>query len=323
MVEANVRTSHPSRFALACLGGAALLCCVAYMTIGVRGNTAFVLELRGMRLGAMLVVGSAVAVSTIVFQTITANRILTPSIMGLDALYILCQTVLVFALTGLGYASMDPLLAFAGNALLMVAMALLLFLPMLRPNADLTLLLLAGVVLGLLFRSLTSILARIIDPNEFAVLQGAVFASFGSVRPDTLLLTAAVTVLGTIVVWRMRNALDVIALGPDAATGLGIEWRKTVTSLLILVAVLVAASTALVGPLAFLGLLVSAIALRLAGSERHGILLPAACCVAIIVLVGGQTLLQHFVGGAGTLSLIVEFIGGLIFLAMLFSRARR
>jgi iron complex transport system permease protein len=323
MLEPIGRAASPSNARLTLLGGAALLCCLAYLTVGLRGNIAFVLELRGLRLGAMLVVSVAVAISTVVFQTVSANRILTPSIMGLDALYILCQTALVFILSGLGFAGLDPLLAFVGNAVVMVAMALLLFLPMLSRSADLTLLLLTGVVLGVLFRSLTSMLARMIDPNEFAVLQGAVFASFGSVRLDTLTITAGVTALGAIVAWRMRYTLDVIALGGDAATGLGIDWRKTLTGLLILVAVLVAASTALVGPLAFLGLLVSAIAVRVADSERHALLLPVACGVSIIVLVGSQTLLQHVFGGAGTLSLIVEFAGGLVFLAMLFSGARR
>jgi len=323
VLELIGRAANPANTRLTFVAAAALMSCVAYMSIGLRGDMAFVLELRGLRLGAMLVVGVAVAVSTVVFQTISANRILTPSIMGLDALYILCQTALVFMLTGLGYSGIDPMIAFAGNAAIMIAMALLLFLPMLRQRADLTMLLLVGVVLGVLFRSLTSMLARMIDPNEFAVLQGAVFASFASVQPDTLLVAGIITISGAGIAWRMRNVLDVVSLGADAATGLGVEWGKTVTALLILVSILVAASTALVGPLAFLGLLVSAIAVRVANSERHSVLLPTACGVSIIVLVGGQTTLQHLVGGVGTLSLIVEFAGGLVFLAMLFAGARR
>ncbi|MCV3242836.1 iron chelate uptake ABC transporter family permease subunit [Mesorhizobium sp. ZC-5] len=310
-------------FRVAIMAAAALLACLAYMTIGLRGNLAFVLELRSVRLAAMVVVGVAVAVSTVVFQTVCANRIITPSIMGLDALYIFCQTALVFTLSGFGFAGIDPRLHFLGNFMAMTCLALVLFLPMLRRQFDLTLMLLTGVVLSVLFRSLTTLLARLIDPNDFAVLQGAVFASFNAVEPELLLLAAAITVAGTFIAWRARHVLDVLALGSDTAIGLGVAWRVTAAGLLVLVAALVSASTALVGPMAFLGLLVVSLAQRIVGTNRHAVLIPAAALTAIIVLVGGQTVLQHALGGEGSLGIVVEFAGGIVFLAILFASGRR
>ena len=320
---AALREGGRANLRLALTGGAALVACVAYMTVGLRGDLALALELRATRLAAMATVGTAVAISTVVFQTVAANRILTPSIMGLDALYVLCQTALVFALSGLGFAGIDPRLHFLGNFAAMTGLALALFLPMLGRRLVLALLLLTGVVLGVLFRSLSTLLARLIDPNDFAVLQGAVFASFSRVEPVLLLPAAVITIAGTALAWRMGHVLDVIALGPDAATGLGVTWRHTAAGLLVLVAALVAAATALVGPLAFLGLLVASLADRIAGTGRHALLLPTAALVAVVVLVGGQTLLQHGLGGEGTLGIVVEFVGGIVFLAMLFTGARR
>lgn len=308
---------------LAVMAAIALLVVAAFMTIGLRGNLAFALELRATRLAAMVLVGVAVAVSTVVFQTVCANRIITPSIMGLDALYVFCQTALVFALSGFGFSGIDPRLHFLGNFTAMAALALVLFLPMLRRRFDLTLMLLAGVVLGLLFRSLTTLLARLIDPNDFAVLQGAVFASFNSVEPDLLMLAGAITGVGAAVAWRARHVLDVLALGTDTAIGLGIAWRAAAAGLLVLVAALVSASTALVGPMTFLGLLVVSLAQRMVGTDRHAVLLPAAALTAIIVLVGGQTLLQHALGGEGNIGIVVEFVGGLVFLVLLFAGSRR
>jgi iron complex transport system permease protein len=308
---------------LAVMAAVALLIAVGFMTIGLRGNLAFVIELRAVRLAAMVVVGVAVAVSTVVFQTVCANRIITPSIMGLDALYVFCQTALVFALTGFGFAGMDPRLHFLGNFTAMTCLALVLFLPMLRRRFDLTLMLLTGVVLGVLFRSLTTLLARLLDPNDFAVLQGAVFASFNTVEPGLLLLAGVITVAGVATAWRARHVLDVLALGSDTAIGLGVAWRGTAAGLLVLVAALVSASTALVGPMAFLGLLVVSFAERIMGTSRHAILLPAAALTAIIVLVGGQTVLQHVLGGEGSLGIVVEFVGGIVFLAILFGGSRR
>jgi iron complex transport system permease protein len=324
MTETGVQRDmvRPDRH-LAIMAVVALLACAAFMTIGLRGNLAFAIELRSVRLAAMVVVGVAVAVSTVVFQTVCANRIITPSIMGLDALYILCQTALVFTLSGFGFAGIDPRLHFLGNFMAMTGLALVLFLPMLRRQFDLTLMLLTGVVLSVLFRSLTTLLARLIDPNDFAVLQGAVFASFNAVKPELLLLAAAITVAGTSIAWRARHVLDVLALGSDTAIGLGVAWRVTAAGLLVLVAALVSASTALVGPMAFLGLLVVSFTERIMGTSRHAVLIPAAALTAIIVLVGGQTVLQHALGGEGSLGIVVEFAGGIVFLAILFASGRR
>lgn len=305
------------------LGALALAAAVAFMTVGLRGNIAFALELRALRLLTLVQVGVAIAVSTVVFQTVTANRVLTPQIMGLDALYLFGQMVLVVALGSVGFVALDPRMKFAGEASLMMVMALLLFMPMLRRRFDVGLLLLTGVVLGVLFRSLASLIARLIDPNEFAVVQGASFANFNTVRPDLMVIGLVVTVIATVITWRKRHLLDVLALGSDSAIGLGVHWTRALTGLLMLVAALVAVSTALVGPVTFFGLLVVALAERIINSRRHHLLLPAAMLTGIIVLLGGQMLLQHVLGGASTLGVVIEFVGGLVFLAMLITTSKR
>jgi len=295
----------------------AALAVLAFLTLGLRGNLAFVLELRALRLAALVQVAVAIAVATVLLQTVTGNRILTPSIMGLDALYLLGQTLLVFLLGGIGFADIDPRLKFACTLAAMMALAAAVFLPLLRAQLSLYLMLLTGALLGILFRSLSSLLARLIDPNDFAVLQGVSYATFTAVPRDLLAIGLALTAAGTALAWRQRHVLDVVALGPAAAISLGVDWRRTVSGLLMLVVLLVAVSTALVGPVAFLGLLVVALAERLTGTQRHAVLLPAAACIAVAVLVGGQTVLQHGFGGAATLGVIVEFLGGLVFLILL------
>ena len=312
--------THPR---LLWLFAACVLVLVASLTVGLRGNIAFVLELRAIRLVALAEVAVAIAVSTVVFQTVTGNRILTPSIMGLDALYVFGQTLLVFSLGAIGYAAIDPTWKFLGDALVLAVLAGCLLFPVLGLRADLNLMLLAGVVLGVLFRSLSTLLARLIDPNDFAVVQDASFADFNTLRTELTLISGIVIAVATIAVWRLRHALDVMALGREAAIGLGIDWKRTVAISLALVVALVAVSTALVGPVAFLGLLVVAIAERVVGTQRHAVLLPGAVLVAILVLAGGQMLLQHALGGTSTLGIVIEFAGGLVFLLLLLSKVRR
>lgn len=303
--------------------GLALFCATLFMGLGLRGNLAFVLELRALKLLALVQVAVAVAVATVLLQTVTGNRILTPSIMGLDALYLLGQTAMVFLLGGLGFAAVDPRLKFFSALLAMVGIAAVVFLPIVRRHLSLYRMLLTGALLGILFRSLTSLLARLIDPNGFAVLQGSSYANFSAVRGDLLVPGMMMTAAGAVAAWRLRHVLDVVALGPAAATALGIDWSRTVTGILMLVVMLVAVSTALVGPVVFLGLVVVALAERLTGTQRHAVLLPASALIAVAVLTGGQTLLQHGLGGAGVLGVVVEFVGGLLFLFLLATERRR
>lgn len=305
------------------LAALAVVVAVAFMTVGLRGNIGFALELRAVRLVTLVQVGVAIAISTVVFQTVTANRVLTPQIMGLDALYLFGQMALVLTLGSVGYVALDPRLKFAGEAGLMMVMALVLFLPMLRRRFDIGLLLLTGVVLGVLFRSLAMLIARLIDPNEFAVVQGWSFADFNTVRPDLVVVGLAVTTIAAVIIWRLRRLLDIVALGADSATGLGVDWTKALAGLLLLVAALVAVSTALVGPVTFFGLLVVALAERIVNSRRHHLLLPAAMLTAVVVLLGAQMLLQHVLGGAATLGVVIEFVGGLVFLVMLITTSKR
>ena len=91
------------------------------------GNRAFILHLRAIKLGSLLVVAAAVGVSTLLFQTVAANRVLTPSIMGFDALYVLLQTAMVAGLGVAGFAAIPDVQKFLMELVVMCALAVLLF----------------------------------------------------------------------------------------------------------------------------------------------------------------------------------------------------
>ena len=89
---------------------------------------------------------------------------------------------------------------------------------------------------------------------------------------------------------------------------------------MLTVSLLVAVSTALVGPTLFFGLLVSALACRLFPVPYHAIQLPAACLLACAILIIGQTLFERVFHFAATLSILIECIGGSVFLYLLLAR---
>ncbi|MBX9244037.1 iron chelate uptake ABC transporter family permease subunit [Actinotalea ferrariae] len=314
---------RPARV-LAVLGLVAALCVVGFLTVDARGAWDFVLPFRGVKVVALLLVAYAIAVSTVLFQTVTENRILTPSIMGFDALYVALQTGLVFAVGSARLAAVDPHLRFAVEVLLMVGLAGLLFRWLFTgARRSLHLLLLAGIVIGVLLRSVSSFLQRLIDPNEFAVLQDALFASFNAVDTELLGLAALLVAGASVVAWRERRAYDVLLLGHPTATVLGVDHARTVTRVLVVVAVLVSVSTALVGPVTFFGLLVAHLAYQLVGSHQHRHVLPAAALLAAITLIGGQAVLEHVLGLDTALSVVVELLGGLVLLTLLLREGRR
>lgn len=282
------------------------------------GNRAFILHLRATKLAGLFVVGAAVGIATVLFQTVAANRVLTPSIMGFDALYVLLQTGLVAALGVAGFAALPVAAKFLAEVAAMSLLAGLLFGTLLGRGArDIPRTILTGVILGVLFRSLSTFLARIMDPNAFAVVQSVSFASFGSI--DAALLPMAALILTACVAGAMGLSprLDVLALGREVAVSLGLRFDRLVLVTLGLVGMLVSVSTALVGPVAFFGLLVAGLAHGLSPSARHAVLLPVAGLIGAVILVAGQTLFERLMGQTGTLSVVVEFAGGLFFLFLL------
>lgn len=299
------------------IGAVAAVAMVAFMTIGARGNWDFVLPFRGTKLLALVLVAYSIAVSTVLFQTITNNRILTPAIMGFDWLYLLLQTILVFLL-GAATSSIDPRLMFLAEIGTMTSFSLILYRFLFSGNVrDIHLLILVGVVFGTLFRSISGLLQRLIDPNDFVVLQDRMFASFNSVDGDLLLISALMVALASIVAWRIFHTFDVMALGREAAISLGVDHRRITMIVLILVTVFVSVSAALVGPVTFFGLLVANLAYIVMPTAKHRYLLPAAVLIAIICLVGGQTILERLFAFDTALSIVIEFAGGLFFILYL------
>ncbi|WP_108500632.1 iron chelate uptake ABC transporter family permease subunit [Paracoccus indicus] len=282
------------------------------------GNRGFILSLRATKLAALVTVAVAIGVATVLFQTVAANRVLTPSIMGFDALYVLMQTLMIVLLGNAGFAGLSAGPKFGIDVGVMTALAVVLFGTLLAKGArDIPRMILTGVILGVLFRSVSQFLGRVLDPNEFAVVQAVSFASFNRVDAALLPVAGVLTAVAVMAAIRLSPQLDVLALGRESAVSLGLRYRALVMGTLALVAMLVSVSTALVGPVAFFGLIVAGLAHGAMQNARHAGLIPAAGLIAAILLVGGQWLFERILGQAATLSVVVEFAGGLFFLYLL------
>lgn len=277
---------------------------------------------------AIVLVSVAVGVSTVIFQTVTGNRILTPALMGFDSLYLLIQTMLVFFMIPrdaavIGGLTSGGLSGFLGQTAIMVVASTSLYLWLLGGRrTDIHLLLLVGVVFGVFFRSASSFFQRLLDPAAYLQIQDAMFASFRGVQLDVLVACGVIVVGGLVAVAILGRRLDVMLLGRDPAVALGVNHRRVTIVVLVVVSFLVSASTALIGPVLFFGLIVANAAYALLGTTLHRFTLPVASLLGVIALAGGEMVLGAL-GVESALSIVIEFAGGLLFLFLLLTNRAR
>ncbi|MGC6769318.1 iron chelate uptake ABC transporter family permease subunit [Enterococcus sp. LJL51] len=303
---------------------AVIAVCFLYLTYKTYGNWSFALALRGKKLAAFILVGIGSAFGTISFQTMTQNHFLTPNILGLDSLYVFIQTVLFFFLGGQVILGQESLLQFLGNILLMMGISILLSKFLLgRGKNDLFLLLMIGMILGTFFNSISTFLQVVMDPNEYDLLQGKLFASFGNVNSHYLLLAGLLLAVFAGYLWHQSHALDVLHLGHDQAMNLGIEVSGFQLLVLIAVSGIVGISTALVGPVTFLGFIVANMSYQLMGTYRHRELFIGGSLLAILLLVSGQFLVEQIFALNTTLSIVIEFGGGVYFVGKIISERKQ
>lgn len=278
---------------------------------------------RAKRVAAIVIVGVAIAVSTVIFQTIVKNRILTPSIMGLDSVYVFIQTSMIF----FGGASSAILLNSKANYFVSMALLVLFTLFVFKflfkfTKNNVFLLLLIGIILGTLFGNLATFMQMMISPEDFLILQNNLFGSFSAVDESLLGITGIIVLVSILFVLKDFNSLDVMSLGRDHAMNLGVNYDRKVSQLLVIIAVLVSAATALVGPMMFLGLLVVNIAHEVFSTYRHVYLIIGSAMISVITLVFGQMIIQFMFDGGVELSVIINLVGGLYFIYLMLRRSK-
>ena len=286
-------------------------------------NYRFNLSLRIPKVLGILIAGGTISVASILFQTITNNRIITPSIIGLDALYNLVQTIAVFIFGSTSIFMVNKTVNFLSSGILMVILAMILFKVVLgKSGNNIFLLLLVGTVVGTLFRSMSSFMQVLIDPNEFDALQAKLFASFSLVNTEIIIVSIIILVILALVLYKDFSKLDVMSLGREQAINLGVNYDKFSKKILMVVAILVSLSTALVGPITFLGILVVNLTYEITKTYRHSVLLIVGTLISIIALVGGQFLVERVFTFNTTISIIINFIGGIYFINLLLRESK-
>lgn len=284
----------------------------------------FAMGLRAPRLVAMLTAAFAIASASMVFQTIIRNTIVTPCLLGMNSLYVLVHTAVVFFLGSGSEFATDPVLSFLIDLVIMGAVAYFVYNTIFaKTGGNVLYILLIGTVLSTFFSSAQTSLTRIMDPNEYDALLNTLVANFSNVNSAVILPSIVLLALVGFCLRRELCLLDVLSLGKDPAVNLGVNYDRVIRRLMLGVALYIAIATALVGPLSFLGLITANLSREIFKTYRHSVLIAGSVLVGMFILVAGQFVVEHLAVYSIPVSVFITIGGGLYFLYLILTSAKR
>ncbi|WP_103980928.1 iron chelate uptake ABC transporter family permease subunit [Helcococcus massiliensis] len=272
---------------------------------------------------AMLIAATCHAFATLLFQTVTNNRIITPSLLGFEAVYSTINTATMYFLGINSFIALSGMTFYLSQIGIMILISLLLFSTLLKKDRGVDFLLLVGIIMGQGLRSISAFMRRLLSPSEFDVLQAKLFASVNNSDSSYFLISAILVVLVVGIIFSRRSKLNVIGLGSSASTNLGIDYKKTVIYSLIGISILMSVSTALIGPMNFFGFLIVSLTYEFANTYDHKYLFMMALFLAFFILTTSYFIMNHIFNANGVVSILIELVGGLYFIYIVFRKGKR
>lgn len=283
----------------------------------------YAMKIRIPKLIVMLVTAAAIGGASIVFQSVINNTIVTPCLLGMNSLYTLIHTAVVFVAGSGSFLVVNGNISFAVDLVLMGVAATVIYSYLFRKtNHNILYVLLIGTVLTSFFGSIQSTLVRVMDPNEYDGLLASLVASFSNINSEIIVFAVLLLAVLIFVLRRELALLDVLTLGRDQAVNLGVDYDRAIRRLLLGVALCIAIATAMVGPISFLGLIIANLSRQLLKTYRHSQLIAGAALFGMIVLAGGQMIVEQVFVYAVPVSVFITVGGGIYFLYLLLGKRR-
>ena len=303
----------------------ALAAATAYMLTAVNFANEklflYAMKIRTPKLIVMILTAFAIGGASIVFQSVINNRIVTPCLLGMNSLYTLIHTAVVFFAGSSSILAANANLSFAADLIIMGVTATLIYSYFFKKTKHNVLyVLLIGTVLTSLFSSIQTTLTRVMDPNEYDNLLNTLVASFSNINTEIIIFS--VIVLGVVIAFLGKDlsVLNVLTLGKNQAINLGVNYDRSVRRLLLGVTLFIAVATAMVGPISFLGLILANLSRQLLKTYKHSFLMLGSALFGIIVLVGGQLIVEQVFTYSVPISVFITVGGGIYFLYLLLTR---
>lgn len=166
-------------------------------------------------------------------------------------------------------------------------------------------------------RSISSFMTRLLAPSEFDILQAKLFGSVNNANTDYFIIAIPLILVAGGLLMMNGRKLNVLAMGKSVSTSLGLSYQKNIIYNLVLISVLMAVSTALIGPMTFFGFLVATLTYQITPTYDHKYIFPMALALGFIILTGAYFFMNHIFNAQGVVSVIIELFGGITFLIVL------
>lgn len=305
----------------------AIIIVAAFLFIGVKFHNhkllRYAMKLRIPKVIAMIITAFAIGAATIIFQSVINNTIVTPCLLGMNALYTFIHTSVVFVLGSGSILFTNDNLSFLVDLVLMGIIATVLYSWLFKMTGHNVLyVLLVGTVLTSFFSSIQSTLTRVMDPNEYDTLLTSLVASFSNINSGIIIFSVIILALIVVIFRKELALLDVITLGKEQAINLGVDYDRCIRRLLLAVTLCIAVATAMVGPISFLGLIIANISRQLLKTYRHTQLIAGAALMGVIALIGGQFIVERVFVYSIPISVFITVAGGIYFLYLILKGSR-
>lgn len=278
----------------------------------------YVLKIRLPTLVVILIAAFSIGVASLIFQTIINNRIVTPCILGMNSMYTLTHTAVVFIFGSASIVATNQNIAFGLDVVLMGIIATIIYgFIFKKTKYNILYVLLIGTVLSSFLGSIQSSLIRIMDPNEYDSLLTTLVADFNNVNSEIIIFSLVLIFLLFLFLRKELKLLNVIGLGKDQSINLGIDYDKVIKKLLLGVVLLISIATALVGPISFLGLIIANLARSLFKTYKHSYLTIGSILVGMVTILLGQIISQYIFNFEIPVSTFITIGGGIYFLYLL------
>jgi len=305
----------------------AIIIVAAFLFIGVKFHNhkllRYAMKLRIPKVLAMIITAFAIGAATIIFQSVINNTIVTPCLLGMNALYTFIHTSVVFVLGSGSILFTNDNLSFLVDLVLMGIIATVVYSWLFKMTGHNVLyVLLVGTVLTSFFSSIQSTLTRVMDPNEYDTLLTSLVASFSNINSGIIIFSVIILALIVVIFRKELALLDVITLGKEQAINLGVNYDRCIRRLLLAVTLCIAVATAMVGPISFLGLIIANISRQLLKTYRHTQLIAGAALMGVIALIGGQFIVERVFVYSIPISVFITVAGGIYFLYLILKGSR-
>ncbi|KPI48886.1 iron ABC transporter permease [Clostridioides difficile] len=279
---------------------------------GQRNHEIAIFKLRLPRIVIALLIGSALSTAGVILQGVTKNDLADSGILGINSGAALFVVVYIYLMNGNVYEGMSNLTVFTMPVVALVGAlfgAFLIYSLAWKGGINSSRLLLIGIGINIAFTSILTIFQLKFTTQEFnRVMAWTSGSIWGTSWKYVIAVLPFIVVFLGITIYKAKY-IDVLNLGDEVSTSLGVEVEKQRRRLIIYAVILSGVSTAVAGSISFLGLIAPHIGRKIIG-PKHKRLIPVSALIGTLLLLVADTISRNILAPIEIpVGIVVSIIG--------------